>query len=165
LNTRQLPVLKAALAGAGRTVDMGVTDPISPGERDALASTLIARTARRPLRNISELCGFWAGQSSSGEKLLGSRLYDGFAADLGTLFKGEEARQSAVRALTELGDTRVWNLLIDVIVQSGRLPPRTDPKGSLRGFVVQGERRLWVHVAMDRLTGQLLDSQVEIPPE
>jgi very-short-patch-repair endonuclease len=35
----------------------------------------------------------------------------------------------------------------------------------MRGFTVQAERRLWVHVAIDRLTGQVLDTQVEVPAE
>lgn len=165
LNTRQLPVLKAALAGAARTVDSGVADPISISERDALAAALLARTTRQPLRNISELCGSWKGNAGSGGALLGSQLYDGFAADIGAGFVGEEARQSAVRALAELGDARVWNLLIDVIVQSGRFPQYADSRGNMRGFTVQAERRLWVHVAIDRLTGQVLDTQVEVPAE
>jgi len=35
----------------------------------------------------------------------------------------------------------------------------------LNAFVVEAERRAWVHVAIDRLTGELLDSQVEFPIE
>jgi hypothetical protein len=61
--------------------------------------------------------------------------------------------------LADCGQTRVWNLLIDVIAQSGRYPPSAS---SLSDFVVQGEKRIWVHVAIDRYTGQILDKQVEL---
>jgi hypothetical protein len=52
----------------------------------------------------------------------------------------------------------VWNLLIDVVAQSGRYPPNAN---SLAGFVVEGEQHYWVHVAIDRFTGQVIDKQIE----
>lgn len=72
-------------------------------------------------------------------------------------------REAAVRALSECGQTRTWNLLIDVIVQSGRYPASVtaatpDP---LAKFVVNGERRVWLHLAIDRFTGEVLDQQWE----
>jgi hypothetical protein len=68
-------------------------------------------------------------------------------------------RESVARALGEMGQTRTWNLLIDVIAQSGRYPPTAT---SLRnGFVVEGEQRYWVHVAIDRFTGEVIAKQIE----
>jgi len=32
-------------------------------------------------------------------------------------------------------------------------------------FVIEGERRYWVHVAIDRFTGQVIDKQIEIANE
>jgi hypothetical protein len=49
-------------------------------------------------------------------------------------------------------------LLVDVIAQSGRYPPGTQ---SLGNFVVEGEARYWMHIAIDRETGQVIDRQIE----
>jgi len=66
------------------------------------------------------------------------------------------------RAISFVSPTRVWNLLIDVVAQSGRYPPgKTDPKK----FIVEGEQRYWVHVAIDRFTGQVIDRWVEVVKE
>jgi hypothetical protein len=68
-------------------------------------------------------------------------------------------RESIARALGEADQTRTWNLLIDVIAQSGRYPPNAT--SFQNGFVVEGEQRYWVHVAIDRFTGQVIDKQIE----
>ena len=171
LNTRQLPVLKAALNGASRSGDADESDPLLKAEVESLAAALLEESNRQPLRNLSDLVGRWKGEPAHGSGIIGSSGYDGFAAKINSSFVGEPARQSAVRALADMGDTRVWNLLIDVIVQTGRYS-RTGlglvaGKGvaGLNAFVVEAERRAWVHVAIDRLTGELLDSQVEFPIE
>jgi hypothetical protein len=71
-------------------------------------------------------------------------------------------REAIARALGEADQTRTWNLLIDVIAQSGKYAPgETD----LRKFVVEGEQRYWVHVAIDRFTGQVIDKQIEVVNE
>ena len=69
-----------------------------------------------------------------------------------------EARECVMRALTEGGQTRTWNLMIDVIVQSGRYPPTAS---NLSQFVVEGEKRYWLHIAIDRFTGEVIDQQLE----
>ena len=69
-----------------------------------------------------------------------------------------EAKQTVARALAELSQTRTWNLMIDVIAQSGRYPANA---GSLANFIVEGERRYWLHVAIDRFTGEVIDQQLE----
>jgi hypothetical protein len=35
----------------------------------------------------------------------------------------------------------------------------------LSDFIVEGEQRYWVHVAIDRFTGQVLDRQIEVVNE
>ena len=72
-------------------------------------------------------------------------------------------RESIARALGEADQTRTWNLLIDVIGQSGRYPPNATSFEN--GFVVEGEQRYWVHVAIDRFTGQVIDKRIEIVNE
>jgi hypothetical protein len=72
-------------------------------------------------------------------------------------------REAVVRALGEVGQTRTWNLMLDVIAQSGRYPPNATSLQN--GFVVGGEQRYWVHVAIDRFTGQVIDKQIEVVNE
>jgi hypothetical protein len=67
-------------------------------------------------------------------------------------------REAPIRALAAAGTTRVWNLMIDVVAQTGRFPSSAS---GLANFNVEGERRYWVHVAIDRYTGKVLDEQIE----
>ena len=74
----------------------------------------------------------------------------------------EETRETVARALTDTTQTRTWGLLIDVIAQSGKYAPgETD----LRKFNVTGEQHYWVHVAIDRFTGWVIDKQIEVVNE
>ncbi len=66
-------------------------------------------------------------------------------------------REAVVRALGSSTQTRTWNLLIDVVAQSGRLVGGT----SGENFVVEGEKRYWLAIAIDRYTGRVVDQQWE----
>ena len=134
----------------------------------------------QPLANLGDLVGKWtskqtiAGQSytpalNTNHNIDGSKSYDGFSADIATLASGnpmlnpiEAQRETGVRALAAVGNTRVWNLMIDVIAQTGRYPASAS---TLNNFVVEGEQRCWMHVAIDRCTGQVIDSKLEIVKE
>jgi hypothetical protein len=74
-------------------------------------------------------------------------------------------RESIARALGEVTQTRTWNLMIDVIAQSGRYPATATTAADLPKFIVEGEQRYWVHVAIDRLTGEVIDRQIEVVNE
>ena len=76
----------------------------------------------------------------------------------------EETRETVARALSDTTQTRTWGLLIDVIAQSGRYAPGCN---SIPGekFDVQGEQHYWVHVAIDRFTGWVVDKQIEVVNE
>jgi hypothetical protein len=60
-----------------------------------------------------------------------------------------EQKESIARALAEMGQTRTWNLLIDVIAETGKYKPNAQ---NLTGsnFVVEGEKRYWLHIALGR---------------
>jgi hypothetical protein len=94
--------------------------------------------------------------------------FSGLSADLDGAFasasdqKIPRLRESVLRALSDCGQVRVWNLLIDVIVQTGHYPPLARNAAE---FHVEGESRAWVHLAIDRLTGKILDRQVELVEE
>jgi hypothetical protein len=75
-------------------------------------------------------------------------------------------REAPVRALASVGQTRVWNLMIDVVAQTGRYPSSAaSAPNPLSAFNVEGQQHYWVHVAIDRLTGQVLDKQIEVVKE
>jgi hypothetical protein len=71
--------------------------------------------------------------------------------------------ETAIRALADVGTTRTWNLMIDLVAQTGRYPlnAQAPANGGTDHFIVDGEQRYWVHVAIDRYTGQVLDESVE----
>ncbi len=70
----------------------------------------------------------------------------------------DETKQTIARALAEVGQARTWNLMIDVIAQTGNYVPGTT---DLTKFIVQGEKRYWLHIALDRADGTVLGTQLE----
>ena len=182
LNTRQVPVLKAVLAGACRDeiATLPAADwarntqpPLSDQEAEELARSLVAYTSRDippkgPLRNLSELVGryvkgFQPPPGSASHQA--DTPFDGWSADCPSLDVPGKApqivprfRQTALRALADSGNTRVWNLLIDLVAQTGRYPPGSKDWGA---FHPTAEKRLWIHMAIDRWTGQVLDQDWE----
>jgi hypothetical protein len=74
--------------------------------------------------------------------------------------RSSATRGVVARALADNTDLRTWHLLIDVIAQAGLYPQSlANPDSS--DFVVQGEARYWVHVAIDRHSAEVLDIQWE----
>ncbi len=99
----------------------------------------------------------------SGTTPSGGAIWDGSPATLSPASQYiQRFRESAIRPLADCGQTRVWNLLIDVVAQSGRYPSSAS---SLPQFFVEGEKHYWVHVAIDRYTGEVIDKQVEAVTE
>jgi hypothetical protein len=78
------------------------------------------------------------------------------AASLPDTFKFK--REAFARSFADVTNARTWNLMIDVIAQSGRYGPSAK---TLNDFTVEGERRYWMHIAIDRYTGEIVDSQIE----
>jgi hypothetical protein len=157
LNTRQEPVLQALLTGAIQWDDGNVL--ISGGgtfsDATQLTKSLMNLTGAgtapvanaRPLLNRSELATRWMSAFPT-------TLSTAAAQDV------KRQREAALRALSEVGNTRTWNLLIDVIAQSGRY---TSAGGTdlNKQFIVEGERRYWLHVAIDRYTGKVIAQSLE----
>lgn len=180
LNTRQAPVLKALMAGAYRneqTPASPMLDRSVGGVTEQIASALVKRTVTvsgtsGPLTNPSELVGTWAGTSNAAP-IDGSSAYGGFSKDLGTVLQNnfggsstmtviQRFRESAIRPLANVGTTRVWNVLVDLVAQTGKFSTTAT---DLAKFTVEGEQRYWMHVTIDRLTGEVLDRQIEIVKE
>lgn len=172
LNTKQKHVLVAMLNGAYRDeFDLSTNNMPSSKQIDTMADALIDRTMnassapnKGPLINIGDLVGRYV----SGYTNTWGQPYDGFSNDL-ALPDSEDKndivqrfREAPIRALSSVGNTRTWNLLIDVVAQVGRYPRSAK---SLGDFLVEGEQRYWVHVAIDRMTGEVIDKQVELVKE
>jgi type II secretory pathway component PulK len=143
LNTRNVPVLTAILTGALPTQTS--TTGVSRAQAATAANAIVAET-----RNIAP------GHGPAQYRADVTRLA---AVQTGLPFRiDEENRESIARALAEVGQTRTWGLLIDLVAQSGRYPPTAT---AITQFVVEGEKRYWLHVAIDRFTGEVIDQQLE----
>jgi hypothetical protein len=120
-----------------------------------MASNIITATSAAPVLNRSELV------TRSALPLTILPLPAG-----GTHNQSVKVRRETVpRAISCISQTRTWSLMIDVIAQSGRYPPTATTAADLPKFIVEGEQRYWVHVAIDRFTGQVIDRQVEVVKE
>jgi hypothetical protein len=143
VNTRNAPVLAALLTGAlpsETPLPAGVAAP----DANTAATSIAASTSATPAMNRQDIA-----------RLASVVTNVPFSTN-------EETRETVARALSDTTQTRTWGLLIDVIAQSGKYAPgETD----LRRFNVEGEQHYWVHVAIDRFTGWVIDKQIEVVNE
>ena len=146
LNTRNVPVLAAALKAALKN-DTIAPPPssgvISASEATAGAQRIVDETKLRPVLNRADV----------------ARLV---RVGANTVW-AKEQKEAIARALAEMGQARTWNLMIDVIAQTGKCAPgETD----FARFIVEGEKRYWLHIALARdlnidRTVDVLGAQVE----
>lgn len=140
-NSRNAKTLEALLAGALlNDLDPSATQTVPSGDAAAVAAALTSLTAAQPLLNRSELATRLTGPNG----LTASRKTES---------------EAVTRALAEAAEIRVWNLFVDLVVQTGRFPAGAK---QLDHFQVEGERRVWLHLAIDRWTGRVVDKQTEI---
>jgi hypothetical protein len=157
LNSSQAPALAAVLTNTIRREDTPRStgaapspspSPMSSPTANNVATSLLtspASTITTPVVNRAGLATLIANETGLGPTV------------------PKTQRESIARAFGEVVQTRTWNLLIDVIAQSGRYPPNATSLQN--GFIVNGEQRYWVHVAIDRFTGQVIDKQIEVVTE
>jgi hypothetical protein len=116
-----------------------------------MTSNVVTATSATPLKNKTELITR-AGLPTT---ILPTASNDNQAV---------KARREVVpRAMTSVSQTRVWNVVIDVVAQSGHYKPNA--QSPQNDFIAEGEQHYWVHVAIDRFTGQVLDKQIEVVNE
>lgn len=144
LNTRQKPILTAILSNAIKRLAGTGADVISQTDRDNIVTAVFNITSAQPIIRKTDLLSQLAGNAT--------------VQGLGN----KEARELVMRAFTDATQTRTWNLLIDLVAQSGGYPPGSS---ALTNFNIQGEQHYWVHVAIDRFTGQVIDKQIEVVNE
>jgi len=156
LNTRQAPVLQAIIANE-------IKNEIAPTPSGTIPGL---PTASSEAASIATNIVNWTQSSTAGQ---GPFQYRGDlltkAASVLVASSAASAdqeikirREAALRALSDVGTTRTWTLLIDLVAQIGHYPPGAT---SLKQFVVDGEKRYWLHIAIDRYTGQVVDRVLE----
>jgi hypothetical protein len=151
LNTRQAPVLAAILTGAiYRGISQAVTNsPITSPPYQALnAANLIVNdpvngTIAKPAMSRADIARFASVVNTP---------------PFNTNPITQDMKDTFARALSEVTQTRTWGLLIDVVAQTGHYKPNAT---GLADFVVEGEKRYWLHIAIDRFDGTIVGQQLE----
>jgi len=154
LNGTQVTDLQPVLAGTILDeINSSTVNKTGAGATDApvLAANIVNATSTTPMQNKAELLTR-AGLPTT---ILPTASNDNQAV---------KARREVVpRAMSSVSQTRVWNVVIDVVAQSGHYKPNATSLPN--DFIVEGEQHYWVHVAIDRFTGQVIDKQIEVVNE
>ena len=176
LNTSQINPIKGVAQSAYKNAQNTAGTVISATDAQSIAggtrvgSEGVTKTSgTMPFTNLSDMVGVWKGGSTGGGTVVsGSSAFYGQGGKMSGMFNDDLSKyvqryqESAFRTLANNGSTRVWNLMIDVIAQTGRYPTTAKTLGN---FVVDGEQRYWLHIALDRLTGEVLDRSLEVVRE
>jgi hypothetical protein len=155
LNASQAADLQPVLAGAILN-ELDSTNTISKTGTGAtaapvLATNIVSATSATPMQNKAELIT----RANLPSTILPTAANDNQAV--------KARREVVARAASSVSQSRVWNLVVDVVAQSGHYKPNA---ASLpNDFIVEGEQHYWVHVAIDRFTGQVIDKQIEVVNE
>jgi hypothetical protein len=153
LNT-QNPAVMAALLKSTITAEPSASPLGLTASNNAAASPT-------PNPNFGIIAGASSGAEGTLNKpALGRQDIPRLVAAAGNFISSatEEQKETIARALGETTQTRTWGLMIDMVAQSGRYPPTAK---ALSDFVVEGEKRYWLHIAIDRFTGEVIDQQLE----
>lgn len=146
------PSVLQALTSAGSKQPGDTTSKISTAESVAIAQSITTDLAANGvITNNADL----ANRLSSPIFTSLSTLY---ATNVEKPFRNKGFGEAPLRALANVSTTRSWNLLIDVVAQTGKLGNNA---AGLDNFTVEGEKRYWLHLAIDRFTGEILDKQLE----
>jgi hypothetical protein len=151
--TLSSPVLQALLSqtlrdykspsGLPATLDTSITT--TANLQSLSTSVLNYIKINGPLMNISDLPGIFPQVPVATPP---TPLYTGL----------KNPSEAFIRSLADSTGTRTWNLMIDVVAQAGKLNPSAT---NLNNFTVEGEKHYWLHVAIDRFTGEIVDEQLE----
>jgi hypothetical protein len=144
LNSAPAVVLASLLAGTTKTEDG--SQMLSATEANQIAGAIVAARNAAPFRYRGDIVA----------RVLSPLAATNAVGPIPDVRKSE--REASIRTLGEIGTTRTWNFLMDLIVQTGRFSSSAQ---ALNQFAVRAERRYWIHFAIDRFTGQVLASQWE----
>jgi hypothetical protein len=149
-NSRHNFVLRAVLLNSLKNeLDLsGATARLSLIEVNSIANTMLTTTATTPVKTPGEVAS----------RIVAAGLTMNPPSDR----EIKARRESVARALADVSNTRTWNVMVDLVVQSGRY---ANAATGVDKFTVDGERRLWVHLAIDRYTGQVISRSTEVVNE
>jgi len=155
LNTRNGPVLASIIRGA-LLHDLGSENPPTD-----LVSRDAALNAAQAI--VQETTNTGSGHGPALTRADVARLVAVAAPQLPVVpgVPVDEVKQTIARALAEAGQARTWNVMIDVIAQTGNYAPGTPDLTDPTKFIVQGEKRYWLHIALDRDDATVLGAQLE----
>ena len=119
---------------------------LSDSDAAALASALVARTASTKATNPAAMAG------------LSETVHPTGANE-----NRKPSRETLARALAGISQTRTWNLLADIIVQTGQFPAIGGTNADQ--WIIEGESRTWTTLAIDRFLARVVDRQSEKPTE
>ena len=153
LNTRQPPVLAALLKGAIYNDATSAVVPLGGSTTGAIAAansivnatykdTTTRALSRADIPNLAKTTVITTPPFTNDDVAGGTF----------------EARETIARALSEVVQTRTWGLLIDLVAQTGHYKPNAT---GLADFIVEGEKRYWLHIAIDRFDGTVVGQQLE----
>jgi Tfp pilus assembly protein PilX len=153
LNTKNVPVIAAILKSALKAdIDVSPTPTpfptVAPSEATLAAQDIVNATsatggAALTRADIGRLTAAAASRIAN----------PGYAGE-----QQEKVPEAIARALCEVTQTRTWNLMIDVIAQTGRYAPGTPDLSDPTKFIVAGEKRYWLHISLGRdLNGGAVD--------
>jgi hypothetical protein len=149
LYTTNAPVLAAILSRTlekdpGPTPGPDPTPVVSAADATTAANAIVAETQRV----LAGTPTYGSVQQTDLTRAIAGRLAKAAFDQVPNLAASDETKGTVARALAEMGQTRTWNLLIDVIAQTGKYKPNSDLTGG--NFVVEGEKRYWLHIALGR---------------
>lgn len=148
INTAPPEVISCLLTGVERDLANSSAmsaSRITNAEANALATDISDALAASPLENRAHLAG---------------QFLDDLIPTTSKITRIKRRREALIAALVEATDVGTWNVMIDLIVQTGK-----GRVGDLAGFQSSGETRSWQHLAIDRLTGKIVDQQTEVVQE
>jgi hypothetical protein len=161
LNTKNAPVIAAILQSALKKDIDAVPTPnpyptVPPTEATPAAQLIVNATTALPALTRADIGRLTAAAA-------GAIVNPGYTGE-----EQEKVPEAIARALCEMTQTRTWNLLIDVIAQTGKYKPSA-PNLTASDFIVEGEKRYWLHIALGRdlVSGQVdvLGTQLEVVNE
>lgn len=155
LNSAPPEVISALVEGTSK--GLNAPAPFTSAEALRIGKSLSDWTSGKtnggtPLIQRGDLVGRTVGGASTG-------FFTQINSLLGSADKPiEERRQALVRALADSSDTRTWNLMIDLVAQSGEMARgATD----LKNFNSRAQVRRWIFLSIDRFTGEILHQSIE----
>ena len=155
-------VIQAILAGGSKKdfdSTYNMTAAVSGSIARAISAELSGTNGHGPLTNRADLVTRLGFDPSTGNGVIPSGIN---ASPAVTDRSNKAYLEAPVRALADSVNTRTWNLMVDLIAQSGTFTRNATHLNA--NFIVKGETHYWFHVAIDRYTGQIVDESLEEPP-